>query len=72
MIDPPSLTIKELTGKYRFKKNFWGSMVLWVQEKVTHYPNQFDKDLKRSYTYWRKAEEFDIPETIKYIKENGN
>jgi len=69
MIEPPSLTVEELTGKYRFKKSFWrGNMVLWVQEKITHYPNQFDEDLKSENTYWRKAEEFDIPKMIKLLK----
>lgn len=70
MIEPPSLTVEELTGKYRFKKNFWGSMVLWVQERLTHYPNQFDEDLKNETTYWRKADEFDIPIMRAFLKKN--
>jgi hypothetical protein len=65
MTETPSLTEEILTGKVVFKKNFWRSMVLWVQIKRTHYPNKFDKDLKWEAKSWRKANEIDIDELIK-------
>jgi hypothetical protein len=66
MTETPSLTEQKLTGKFRFKKNFLGSMVLYVQEKTTYYPSIFDESFKRESLSWRKANEFDITElTIK-------
>ena len=62
MTETPSLTEVKLTGKFRFKKNFWGSMVLWVEEKTTYWPNFFDDTLKRVYKKYRKADEFDVAE----------
>ena len=66
MTETPSLTEETLTGKFCFSKNFWGSMVLYVQEKTTYYPNIFDESLKSENLSWRKANELDITElTIK-------
>lgn len=67
------LTKRKLTGKYKFKESFWtGSMVLWVQEQTTHYPNKFDQDLKNRYKEWRKATRYDIKKLKKHIKIHAN
>lgn len=64
-----SKTKKKLTGKYKFKETFWtGSMVLWVQEQITFYLNEFDKELKRKTKVWRKITKEEISIIIKAIK----
>jgi len=65
MTETPSLTETTLTNSVKFKKNFWGSMVLWVEEKTTFYPNIFDESFKRESLSWRKANEFDIQDNYK-------
>jgi hypothetical protein len=48
-----------LTGQFSFRYNFWGSLVLWVQETCVYLD---DNDASPEFKQWRKAEEEDLNE----------
>lgn len=57
---------KGLTGKYRFKSNFFGSQVLWVQECFQYYEDR-DGTFSPEFFRWRKATEEDMPEWYELV-----
>lgn len=48
-----------LTGKFKLTPNFWGSLVLYVQE-VCVYVDGFDMSSSPEFKTWRKAEYSDL------------
>ena len=43
------------TGKFTFKKNFWGSLILYIEMHVPETEETY------SYNYWRKAKFTELP-----------
>ena len=55
------LQTKGLTGKFYFKSNFWGSLVLMVEE-ACEYLDTVDSNVSPEFTIWRKGSQRDVAE----------